>query len=71
MDGKELISVFNWDKNDADVVAVDGLFFAIRRELFEKVSFDTTTFTDFHFYDLDICLQIRKHARCIVTWDIR
>ncbi len=70
MDNKEMISIFNRDKSDADVVAVDGLFFAVRKNLFKKVSFDTETFDNFHFYDLDICMQIRKHARCLVTWDI-
>lgn len=70
MGDKNLLSVFHWDKSDADVVAVDGLFFAVRKHLFEKVSFDSGTFDDFHFYDLDICMQIRKHARLIVTWDI-
>jgi hypothetical protein len=70
MGDKEMISVFNWDKSDADVVAVDGLFFAVRASLFEKISFDTQRFPGFHFYDLDICMQIRRCARLIVTWDI-
>lgn len=65
------MTVFSWDKNDATVVAVDGLFFAIRRSLFDTIRFDETTFDDFHFYDLDICMQIRAAGyRCIVTWDI-
>ena len=64
------LTVFSWDREDADVVAVDGLFFVVRRELFPSVSFDTATFDGFHFYDLDICMQVKKTHRCLVTWDV-
>jgi GT2 family glycosyltransferase len=65
------MTVFSWDKADASVVAVDGLFFAVRRTLFNTVRFDEITFDKYHFYDLDICMQIRAaHYRSIVTWDI-
>ena len=64
------LSIFSWDKSDAEVVAVDGLFFAIRASLFKEIRFDDVSFDKFHFYDLDICMQVRKTHRCIVTWDI-
>jgi len=64
------LTVFSWDKTDVEVVAVDGLFFAVRREMFDTVSFDETTFDGFHFYDIDLCMQVRRTHRCIVTWDI-
>lgn len=64
------LTVFSWDKQDSDVVAVDGLFFAIRKSLFNRIRFDDSTFDGFHFYDLDICMQIRKTHRLVVTWDI-
>jgi glycosyltransferase involved in cell wall biosynthesis len=64
------LTVFSWDKHDVDVVAVDGLFFAIRTGLFTAVTFDETTFDGFHFYDIDICMQVRRYARCIVTGDV-
>jgi len=64
------LTVFDWGKNDSDVVAVDGLFFAVRKSLFDKIRFDDKTFDSFHFYDLDICMQIRRTHRLIVTWDI-
>ena len=64
------MSVFSLDKGDAEVVAVDGLFFAVRRTLFERIRFNETTFNAFHFYDLDICMQVRRTHRCIVTGDI-
>jgi glycosyltransferase involved in cell wall biosynthesis len=64
------LTVFSWEKEDAEVVAVDGLFMAIRQSLFPKIRFDELTFDAFHFYDLDICLQVRKTHKLIVTWDI-
>ena len=64
------LTVFSWDRNDAEVVAVDGLFFAVRASLFESISFDEERFDGFHFYDLDICMQVREVARCIATWDL-
>lgn len=36
-----------------DIQALDGLFFACRRDVAEKVGFDAATFDGFHFYDLD------------------
>lgn len=64
------LTVFSPDPGDAEVVAVDGLFFAVRRTLFGRVAFDEETFDGFHFYDLDLCMQVRKTHRIIVTSDI-
>jgi GT2 family glycosyltransferase len=64
------MTVFSRDKSDADVVAVDGVFFAIRRSLFERIRFDESTFDGFHFYDIDICMQVRETHRLVVTWDL-
>jgi tetratricopeptide (TPR) repeat protein len=33
--------------------ALDGLFFAVRRSVLERVRFDDTTFDGWHFYDID------------------
>jgi len=65
-----VLTVFSWDKRDAEVVAVDGLFFAIPTNLFDTIRFDENTFPGFHFYDLDICMQVRKTHKLMVTWDI-
>jgi glycosyltransferase involved in cell wall biosynthesis len=64
------LTVFNWERPDAEVVAVDGLFFAIRKDLFTTIRFDEQTFDGFHFYDLDICMQVRRSHKLIVTWDL-
>jgi glycosyltransferase involved in cell wall biosynthesis len=70
--GKEsrVLTVFSWEDQDADVVAVDGLFFAIRATIFSSIHFDETTFDGFHLYDLDICMQVQQSHRLIVTKDI-
>ena len=36
-----------------DIQAVDGLFFAVRRRVIERVRFDEQTFDGFHCYDTD------------------
>ncbi len=51
-----------------DAVAVDGLCFFVRRDLFDVIRFDDTTFSGFHLYDMDICMQILQndYKVCIV-----
>lgn len=41
-------------------VAVDSFWFCIKKSVFESgfVSFDSKTFSNYHIYDLDICMQI-------------
>lgn len=39
-------------------IAVDGLWFCVRKELFDRVKFDQETYAGFHFYDVDICFQV-------------
>lgn len=53
----------------AEARGVDGLFFAVRRSLFDEgaVRFDDRTFTGFHFYDMDICMQVAAHSRVVIT----
>jgi len=49
-------AVYNKD-HEKPVIALDGVFLGIRKELFEKIRFDDTHYKGFHFYDTDICLQ--------------
>jgi GT2 family glycosyltransferase len=65
-----ILTVFTWDKADSDVVAIDGVFMAMSRNAFNTAKFDDINFPEFHFYDLDISMQVRKKHRIIVTWDI-
>ena len=59
------------DCQSIEVVAVDGLWFCIPRKLFELIHFDELTFSGFHCYDTDICLQvIEKNYSANVIFDI-
>jgi GT2 family glycosyltransferase len=42
------------------VVAFDGVWFCIRKSLFEQIKFDETNFKGFHFYEADICMQMHN-----------
>lgn len=65
-----LLTVFCSHEQDCEVTAVDGLFFAIRRSLFDTIQFDSDTFDRFHFYDLDISMQVGRVGKLIVASDI-
>lgn len=65
-----ILTVFSEEEIDTEAVAVDGLFFAVRKELFDAIRFDEKTFDKFHFYDLDICMQVRKTHKIVITSDI-
>jgi len=51
-----------WPKKvwGSDVVAVDGLWMCIRRDLFTygKIKWDEKTYKGFHFYDMDMSMQV-------------
>lgn len=47
-------------KEATKVVTLDGLWFCIRKNLFDVIEFDERNFDGFHFYDLDISMQINK-----------
>jgi hypothetical protein len=69
-DGKFFMTIYHRDRADAEVVAVDGLFMACPRSIFEFIQFDPHTFDRFDLYDLDLCMQIGRTHKLIVTWDI-
>ena len=50
-----------------EVVAVDGFCFFARKSLFEHIRFDETTYSGFHLYDMDICMQVveAKYKVCV------
>ncbi len=68
--GMCILTIYSESETDTEVVAVDGLFFAVRKSLFTSIAFDEHTFDKFHFYDLDICMQVRKTHKIIVTPEI-
>jgi tetratricopeptide (TPR) repeat protein len=54
-----------------DIVALDGSFFCARREVVERVGFDSATFDGFHLYDIDFSYRAHRAGfRIGVTHDI-
>lgn len=49
------------------VVVIDGLWFCIRKELFKTISFDESRFKGFHYYDVDISMQIHDAGYDILS----
>jgi GT2 family glycosyltransferase len=43
-----------------EVVVLDGVWLCIRRSIFDRITFDELNFKGFHFYDMDICMQIHQ-----------
>ena len=41
-----------------EVAVVDGMWFCSTKKLFDRVKFDELIFSNFHCYDLDICMQM-------------
>jgi GT2 family glycosyltransferase len=50
---------------DKDVICVDGFWFCSRKSIFQEVGFDEKGFPGFHFYDLDISMQIQEKRYAI------
>lgn len=46
--------------NKNKVITLDGVWFCIRKSLFEQIRFDSDLFKGFHFYDVDITAQVYK-----------
>jgi glycosyltransferase involved in cell wall biosynthesis len=58
------------DEFISDVVSVDGLWLATKREVWRDIRFDEKTLSGFHFYDLDFSLQVLQQFRVCVIYDI-
>ncbi|MDR3287730.1 MAG: glycosyltransferase family protein [Prevotellaceae bacterium] len=57
--GKKPVKKYSINE-DKEVICVDGFWFCSRKAVFEQVAFDEETFDNFHFYDLDISMQIHS-----------
>jgi len=53
-----------------EVVVIDGVWFCIRKSLFDEIAFDEKVFKGFHLYDMDISMQVSKHSKIYVANDI-
>lgn len=53
-----------------DVAVLDGLWLCSRKEVWANYPFDSTTFSEFHFYDVDYCTTLFPHYRVCLTFNI-
>lgn len=58
------------NETTSEVVVIDGVFMAVRKEVFEQFSFDDVTLTGFHGYDLDYSLQVGARYKIVVSYQI-
>lgn len=54
----------------SEVAVLDGMFLAMRKEVWQEFPFDERTFTGFHCYDLDISLSVGSKYKVCVCHDI-
>lgn len=52
-----------------DVAVVDGMCMMARRDVFDKVKFDEDSYSGFHLYDMDVCMQILKQGLRVCVTD--
>ncbi len=53
--------------NTLPVVVLDGMWFCVRKSLFSMIRFDDSTFDGFHYYDIDISIQIHQQGYDILS----
>ena len=53
-----------------EVVCVDGVFIACKKNVWEQTLFDEENLKGFHFYDLDFSLRAAKNFKVAVTYQI-
>lgn len=71
-DGHKEMDLYNPEGQTlTDVAVVDGLWMCSRKEVWQQYPFDSSTFAEFHFYDVDYCTEIYKHGlRVCVTFEL-
>jgi len=56
------LNLWKWPDTvkDSDVVAIDGLWMCVRKKLFDSgiIKWDMETYNGFHFYDMDMSMQV-------------
>ena len=53
--------------DDVDAAIVDGLWYCMRKRLFDEISYDTLTYNGFHAYDHDICMQALSIGKRVIV----
>lgn len=59
-------------KRDPTIVAaLDVVFLCFPKKIFHTIEWDTKNYAGYHFYDMDICMQINSsNFECHINWDI-
>lgn len=57
-------------ENLSRVVTIDGVFIAVRKNIFELRGFSETDIKGYHGYDLDFCLAHLKNTQVAVIFDV-
>lgn len=65
------LTKFSEDEGVFEVVAIDGVFMATRKDIVEEIPFDEKTFDAFHFYDIDFSMRVAQKYSVLVTTNIR
>jgi GT2 family glycosyltransferase len=69
--GEQELAYESMQDNALPVVVLDGLWFCVRKSLFSMIRFDDATFSGFHYYDMDISLQIQQNGyKLLNVYDI-
>jgi GT2 family glycosyltransferase len=69
--GEQELAYQSKQDNALPVVVLDGLWFCVRKSLFSKIRFDDTIYNGFHYYDMDISLQIQQTGyKLLSVYDI-
>jgi GT2 family glycosyltransferase len=69
--GEQELAYESKQDNALPVVVLDGLWFCVRKSLFSMIRFDDITFSGFHYYDMDISLQIQQNGyKLLNVYDI-
>jgi GT2 family glycosyltransferase len=61
---QNMFSNLDFCHHSIEVVAIDGVWFCLNKEKCKGVQFDNR-YTGFHFYDLDICMQVQTSGKKI------
>lgn len=54
-----------------EVISIDGVFMACRKEIWERTRFDENSLKGFHYYDIDFSLRASWLAKVVVWMDVR
>ena len=60
------LSTYSEGNQEEEVVTLDGVFLAARKEVAREIPFDGETLNGFHFYDADWSLRVAQKYRVIV-----